>query len=71
MTDQEPYTLCPYCKRRVDPDQAGVVYARKPVDLAGFGQTHDWQDGEAAFFHPECSPEAVGYRRRPRPGPDG
>ena len=65
--DDEPFTDCPYCDKRVDPDAPGVVYARTRVDLPGFLQAHDWQDGEGGFFHPLCSPEEIGYVRRQRP----
>jgi hypothetical protein len=67
MTD-ETFQVCPYCRKRIDPDAEGVVYACKQVDVPGFGQAHDFIDGEGGFFHPGCSPERVGFARRPRPG---
>lgn len=65
--DQQPYTICPYCKKRVEPAEEGVVYAVEQVDMPGFGQPHDFIDGRAAFFHAGCPPERIGYARRPRP----
>lgn len=61
------FTICPYCRRKIDPDEEGVVYAVEQVDTPGFGQAHDWHDGAGGFFHEACSPEAVGYARRPDP----
>jgi hypothetical protein len=55
------FTRCPYCDRWVDTTGSDVVYAVKPHDIQAIGQTR------AAFFHPRCPPEHVGYRRRPRP----
>ena len=37
--------------------------------MPGFGQSHDYVDGIGGFFHAACSPERVGYARRPRPEP--
>jgi hypothetical protein len=68
MTDSDyTYTVCPYCGRLVEPDARDVNYARKQVNLPGFGKPDDYVDGEGGFFHPECSPEDVGFARRPRP----
>ena len=61
------YMVCPYCGRRVEPDAREVIFARKQVNLPGFGEHHDVVDGEGGYFHPECSPEDAGYARRPRP----
>jgi hypothetical protein len=65
----EPYTLCPRCHKRVEPDAPDVVYAREQVNVPGFGQTDDWIDGMAGFFHPQCRPEDMGWVRRQRPEP--
>jgi hypothetical protein len=67
MSSQETYTLCPYCRERVDPDESGVVYACEIRDVPGFGEGHHYVDGLGGFFHPGCSPERVGYVRRPDP----
>ena len=61
------YMVCPYCGRRVEPDAREVIFARKQVNLPGFGEHHDVVDGEGGYFHPECSPEDAGYVPRPRP----
>jgi len=67
MTDHETYTLCPYCRERVEPDEPGVVHAVEILDAPGMGQAYDYIDGMGGFFHTGCPPEAVGYARRPRP----
>lgn len=66
MTEPEIYTLCPYCGERVEPDEPGVVYAVEIREVRTFGG-RDFIDGMGGFFHPGCSPEAVGYARRERP----
>ena len=65
--EEQPYTLCPYCDERVEPDAPGVVYAVEQVETLAMGPTRTIVDGMGGFFHPGCSPEAVGYVRRPRP----
>jgi hypothetical protein len=67
----EPYTLCPYCNRRVDPDEPGVIYAVEQVEVVTMGPNRTNVDGIGGFFHPECSPEAIGWVRRERPAPPG
>jgi hypothetical protein len=64
----DTYAVCPHCGRRVEPDARYVLYARKQVDVPGFGQRHDFVDGKGGFFHFGCEPGDVGYARRPRPG---
>jgi hypothetical protein len=66
--NDEPYTLCPYCEKRVDPDAPRVVFAVERRDVPGFGQVHDFIDEKGGFFHPHCSPESMGWVRRHRPG---
>ena len=67
MTEDQTYTVCPYCDRRVDPDAEGVVYAVEQREVTTMGPTRTIIDGMGGWFHPECSPEAVAYARRQRP----
>jgi hypothetical protein len=68
MDPGQSYTPCPYCRKPVDPDAPGVVYAVSSADVPGFGQEHDIIDGRAGFFHPGCRPGAIGYVPRDPPG---
>jgi hypothetical protein len=61
MSADKPYTTCPYCRRPVDPDARGVVYAVSFAGQPGFGQDHDAIEDHKAFFHAECPPEKIGY----------
>lgn len=63
----EPYTVCPSCRERVEPNHRATVYAVEQVDVPGFGQAHDWIDGRSGYFHANCPPERIRYARRPRP----
>jgi hypothetical protein len=65
--DQEQFTVCPYCRERVEPGDPGVVYAVEQRELTAFGPTRHVADGMGGYFHASCPPEAVGYARRPRP----
>jgi hypothetical protein len=67
---EEPYTVCRCCDERVEPDAPGVVYAVERHEVLSFwtmGPTRTIVDGMGGFFHPGCSPEAVGCERRQRP----
>ena len=66
MTEDKPYTRCPYCQMIVEPNDLDSVYAEKREQLDTFGR-RAIVDGMGAFFHAQCPPEAVGYARRPRP----
>jgi hypothetical protein len=62
--------MCPYCGRRVDPNDNGVTYGVAQVDTPGFGELADIADGTGGFFHPGCPMGAVGYVPRTLPGAD-
>ena len=49
MSEDETFTLCPYCGRRVEPDDPGVRYgvAQKRIDT--MGGTFN-VDGMGGFF---------------------
>ena len=55
MGGDETHTLCPYCYRRVDPEEPGVIYAVEQVEMLTMGPTRTnltaWR-----VFGPECSP---------------
>lgn len=67
MGGDEPYTLCPYCRERVEPDDPGVVYAVEQREILTMGPTREIIDGIGGFFHPGCPPEAIGWVRRELP----
>jgi hypothetical protein len=67
VSTEEPYTLCPDCGERVEPEAPGVHYGVEQREMRTFGPTVEIVDGFGGFFHPGCSPEAVGYVRRPHP----
>jgi hypothetical protein len=69
MTDNESFTVCPYCDERVDPNESGVTYAVEVRRIDTMGSTQ-YVDGMGAFFHPGCPPSAVGYSPRQMPGAD-
>lgn len=60
-------TRCPYCREIVSADDPTAVYAVEQVEMIAMGPTRHIADGLGGFFHAGCSPEAVGYDRRPRP----
>jgi hypothetical protein len=63
------YTVCPNCGRRVDRHATGVIYAVERVNMPGFGQERDMINGRGGFFHPGCSPGAIGWVPRDVPKP--
>jgi hypothetical protein len=65
--EQETFTVCPYCRERVEPDDPRAIYAVEQVTLTAMGPTRSLVDGMGGYFHDGCSPEAVGYVRRERP----
>jgi hypothetical protein len=68
VSNDKTHTLCPYCNRRVDPNEPGVIYAVEQVEMLTMGPTRTNVDGMGGFFHPECPPEAIGWVRRERLG---
>jgi hypothetical protein len=66
--EQQPYTLCPYCGEKVDPNAPGVSYAVAIDEVITMGSIRTLVDGMVGFFHPGCPPGAVGYSIRPPPG---
>jgi len=64
MSEDETYTVCPYCGRLVEPDDPGVRYgvAQKRIDTMGGTFS---VDGMGGFFHPGCP--MVGYVGRDVP----
>jgi hypothetical protein len=65
--DEQPFTLCPGCNQRVDPDEPRVIYAveLKRIDtLRGF----DYVEGMGAVFHEGHFPHSSGrWRQKPPP----
>ena len=68
-TDDQPYTKCPYCDERIEPDETVAVYAVERRKVTASGPTYTWVDVIGGWFHEGCPPEAVGYARRPAPTP--
>lgn len=67
MAEQESSSVCPYCRKPVDPKAPGVVYA-VPIEIGtGMGPASPRLEGVPDFFHPGCPPEHLGYERRPHP----
>jgi hypothetical protein len=67
MTDHDPSSVCPYCRKPVDPDAASVIYA-VPIGIPrGTRPESRPLEGVPEFFHPGCPPEHLGYERRPHP----
>ena len=63
----EPFTLCPWCEQKVDPDASGVHYAVQLIDAPAMGgQMHDFIEGLGGFFHPACDVPR-GWRVKPKP----
>jgi hypothetical protein len=67
--DDQPFTICPTCRERIDPADPALVYGFKQVDVTGFGQTQEWADGQGDYFHPDCFPGLPSYRQATRPTP--
>ena len=65
-----PFTTCPYCGRRVDPNVSGVTYGVAHANARGFGELEDIAVGRGAFFHPGCPMDAAGYVPHTLPGAD-
>jgi hypothetical protein len=63
--DTGTFTKCPDCGERIDPREPGVVYAVPREEVATMGPTYTMVDGIGGYFHEWCSPEALGYERRP------
>jgi hypothetical protein len=51
----------------VNPDDPNAKYGVERQRLTSMGPTYDIVDGMGGYFHPGCSPAAVGYAERPRP----
>ena len=66
--DEQTFTTCPHCGAEVDPDDPNTVYGVEQATYVAMGPTHHVADRFAGYFHEGCSPEAVGYARRERPG---
>lgn len=67
MSDQDAFSVCPYCRKPVDPDAPGVIYA-VPIGIAtAMGPTSHRVEGVPDFFRLGCPPEHLGYERRPHP----
>ncbi len=69
MSSDKPYTVCPACGKRVEPDDPDVIHAVEVVAMPSFGkkERQHLEEGRSGLFCTGCSPEAVGYSRRPRP----
>ena len=67
MSTDKPYTVCPACGKRVEPDDPGVIHAVEVVVMPGKQQEQELDEGRSGLFCTGCSPEAVGYARGPRP----
>jgi hypothetical protein len=65
--EERPFTCCPDRGEKVSPDDPNVTYAVEQRRLTAMGPTHTIVDGMGGYFHPGCSPAAVGYAQRPRP----
>ena len=62
-------TRCPFCGQPVDPGDPTVVYAVESAEAMTMGGSR-FTYGLGGWFHVDCPPEAVGYRRpRPKPPP--
>jgi hypothetical protein len=60
-------TVCPGCDRRVEPDDADVLYAVKLERLDSFGGT-EYLEGMGGFFHNEmCFARVRDWRRKGKP----
>jgi hypothetical protein len=70
VDEQEPFTRCPDCDARIDPNDPDAIYAVEKVEIVAMGPTFHSADVIGGYFHASCSPEAAGYARRPRPAPD-
>ena len=68
VTDDEPYTLCPLCHKRVEPHDPGVVYAVERKEDVTIGPTYRLGDEMGGWFHAGCPPEQAGFERRPYTG---
>jgi hypothetical protein len=66
MSDDETYTVCPYCRQRVEPGDPGVLYGVEQKRLKHF-RGYDIVDGMGGYFHPGCPMGAVGYVERDAP----
>jgi hypothetical protein len=64
--ENETFTLCPYCREVVDPTDPNATYAVELRRADSFGGT-DWLEGLGGYFHPGCSPDALGWHTKPRP----
>jgi hypothetical protein len=66
MGDDETFTLCRLCGKRVEPSDEGVHYAVALLDVPGFGQADDFVEGMGGFFHEYCAVPS-GWRAKPKP----
>jgi hypothetical protein len=64
--DSNTFKVCPYCDERVEPDEPGVTYAVKPLRMDTLGGS-SYVDGLGGYFHPGCSPGAIGWAPRDDP----
>ena len=64
--DTETYIVCPYCREVIDPTDPSATYAVPLTRARTFGGT-GWTEGIGGYFHPGCSPAALGWRTKPRP----
>ena len=66
-TEDEPAdSVCPCCGKPVDPDAAGVIFAREIVAVPSVEGLPRRLEGRGAFFHVGCPPELIGWARRAR-----
>jgi hypothetical protein len=64
VAEQETYTLCPSCGRKVDPNEPEVKYAVEMRRLAVMGGGYEYIDGMGAYIHEHCAIPS-GYRPKP------
>jgi hypothetical protein len=63
--EQETYTLCPACGRKVATNEPGVQYAVEVQRFAVMGG-YQYADGMGAYIHEQCAVPR-GYRAAPKP----
>jgi hypothetical protein len=65
LMSEGTYTLCPRCRRPVEPDHPGVHYGRTMRRVDAFGPS-EYVEDKAAFFHEGCTLPR-GWVPRPMP----
>ena len=66
VDEEQAHSVCPLCRKPIDPDAANAIYARQRLTVPSVGELPDQIEGRGAFFHASCPPELIGWVRRAR-----